>query len=103
MFVANKGATPLSALRPGTQVLFKWATWQKSKTLSTRTAIFRKGEMRLLVYQHGHVCGVVKKCDTAPRFRDFREWREPYATVRGKLLSRGWVLESDTGEVNHVH
>jgi len=44
----------------------------------------------------------VKQADVAPKIRDFREWRQRFATVKGKLIQRGWALVEDREEVSHV-
>lgn len=93
----------IASSHPGTQVLFRWALWQIKRAAAGKQAfrigVFRKGDVRLVVYQYErNLCGVVKKADVAPKFRDFREWREPFATVKGKLVKRGWVLGSDSEE-----
>lgn len=89
----------------GTQVLFRWAKWQTQHACmrAQRIGVFRKGDMRLVVHQYGHaLCGVLKLADVKPKIRDFREWREPFATVKGKLEQRGWSLVRDSEEVSHA-
>ncbi len=95
----------VAALHPGTQVLYRWAIWQNQHGLDRpiRTGVFRKGDVRLVVYQYSKsLCCVLKHADIKPRFRDFREWRQSFATVSSKLVKRGWSLVSDSGEVSHA-
>jgi hypothetical protein len=40
--------------------------------------------------------------DVAPKIRDWREWRQRYATVKGKLIQRGFALVDEREEVSHV-
>ena len=96
----------LAALHPGTQALYRWGQWQVRHACKTplRIGVFRKEDIQLVVYQYGpELCCVLKHADTKPRFQDFREWRQPFAAVQRKLQKRGWTLESDSGEVTHVH
>ena len=104
---ASQGETvPLVATRhPGTQVLYRWAIWQNQQRLGRpiRTGVFRKEDIRLVVYQYAsHLCCVLKHSDIKPRFRDFREWRQRFATVKGKLIQRGFALVDEREEVSHV-
>jgi len=104
---ASQGASvPLVATRhPGTQVLYRWAIWQNQQRLGRpiRTGVFRKEDIRLVVYQYAsHLCCVLKHSDIKPRFRDFREWRQSFFAVKRKLVQRGWSLVSDSGEVSHA-
>lgn len=98
---------PLVAeFRQGTQVLLRWAQWHKQHAfpMAIQIGVFRKGAVRLMVYQYGRtLCVAVKMADVAPKIRDFREWREPFATVKGKLIQRGWAKEEEREEVSHAH
>ena len=92
-------------LRQGTQVLFRWAKWQSEQASGRplRVAVFRKENARLVVHQYGqNLCGVLKLAQVKPKVRDFREWRKSFVTVQGKLVVRGWLLVSDSGEVSDV-
>src|SRR5664280_1525341 len=87
--------------RHGTQVLYQWALWQRNHAPDRhiRTAIFRKEQWRLVVYEYrASLCGVLKLANVKPKLREFRAWREPFATVHTKLAARGWLLVSDNGE-----
>ena len=98
-------STLVAAPHPGTQVLFRWAKWQTQHRCmrATRIAVFRKEDARLVVYQYGFsLCGVLKLADKKPKIRDFREWRQPFNKVKGKLVQRGWVLVRENDEVSHV-
>lgn len=95
----------VAELRQGTQVLYRWAQWQSQHASGRplRVAIFRKGESRLVVHQYGaSLCGVLKLADVKPKVRDFREWRESFTAVQAKLVKRGWVIMTDSGEVGYV-
>lgn len=104
--VSQGASVPLvAALHPGTHVLYRWAKWQTQHACmrAFRTGVFRKGDIRLVVYQYGRfLCCLLKLADTKPKIRDFREWRESFATVKGKLVKRGWALVSDSEEVSHA-
>lgn len=98
-------ASLVAVPHPGTDVLFRWAKWQTQHRCmrATRIGVFRKGDSRLVVYQYGYsLCGVLKLADNKPKIRDFREWRESFATVKGKLVNRGWELIREDEEVSHV-
>jgi len=102
---ASQGkSTPLAEASLGTQVIYKWADWQNQQAgKPIRTASFRKESRCLVVHQYGDaLCGVLQLADVKPMVRDFREWKEPFHTVQGKLIKRGWSLVSDSGEVRHV-
>lgn len=91
--------------RMGTQVLYRWAQWHKQHAYpkALRIGVFRKESMRLVVYQYGKaLCVAVKQADVAPKIRDFREWRQRFATVKGKLIQRGFALVDEREEVSHV-
>ena len=91
--------------RMGTQVLYRWAQWHKQHAYpkALRIGVFRKESMRLVVYQYGKaLCVAVKQADVAPKIRDFREWRQRFATVKGKLIQRGWAQVEEREEVSHV-
>lgn len=103
--MTQKTLPAIEDLRHGTQVLFQWAEWQKKHAPErpVRTAVFRKGDCRLVVHQYGaSLCGVLKLADVKPRVREFREWREPFLMVHIKLAKRAWALISDSGEVSYV-
>ncbi len=88
----------------GTKVLERWAQWQKQHAFprASRIGVFHKEDRRLVVYQYGRaLCVAVTKAEVAPKIRDFREWREPFATVKGKLVQRGWALVDECKEVGH--
>ena len=92
----------VEVLRHGTQVSYQWAVWQKANAtkLPLRIATLRKGGFRLVVHQYrDSLCGVLKLADVKPRVRQFREWREPFAVVQQKLVERGWMPLTDSGEV----
>lgn len=103
----QKSLPAVPSLRQGTQVLFKWAEWQKKnaphrhvRSAVSRLAVLRKGELRLVVHQYGDaLCGVLQMADVEPKLRVFREWREPLDKVVTKLASRGWEIVSS--EVQH--
>jgi len=98
-------STLVAAPHPGTQVLFRWAKWQTQHRCmrAIRIGVFRKDYARLVVYQYGNsLCGVLKVADSKPKIRDFREWRQPFNKVKGKLVQRGWVLVRENEEVSHV-
>ncbi|WP_126448183.1 hypothetical protein [Sulfuricystis multivorans] len=83
----------------------EWALWQKQHAFpkATRKGVFRKEDMRLVVYQYGEdLCVAVKQADVAPKIRDFREWRQSFDVAKGKLIQRGWILVEDRKEVSHV-
>ncbi len=95
----------VAEVRPGTQVLYRWAQWQQQHAYPRARAVgtFRKGDCRLLVYHYGRaLCVVIKVADYAPKVRGFREWREPFATIKSKLLDRGWRYIEQREEVSHV-
>ncbi len=97
--------TLVAALHQGTKVLFRWAEWQNQHRCmrATRIGVFRKDDARLVVYQYGRsLCGVLKLADVKPKIRDFREWRQSYTVVKGKLVHRGWSLVRESEEVSHV-
>ena len=97
--------TLVAAPHPGTQVLLRWAKWQAQHRCmrAIRIGVFRKDDARLVVYQYSYsLCGVLKLADTKPKIRDFREWRQPFNKVKGKLVQRGWVLVREDEEVSHV-
>ncbi len=104
--VPQGAQVPLVAeFRLGTKVLIQWALWHKQHAYpkASRIGVFRKEDMRLVVYQYGRaLCVAVKQADVAPKIRDFREWRQRFATVKGKLIQRGWALVEDREEVSHV-
>ena len=92
----------VESLRHGTQVSFLWSAWQKANAtkLPLRIATLRKGGFRLVVHQYrDSLCGILKLADVKPRVRQFREWRQPFAVVQQKLVERGWMLLTDSGEV----
>lgn len=94
-------ATP----HPGTDALFRWAIWQSQHRClkAIRISVFRKENTRLVVYQYGKsLCGVLKLADSKPKIRDFREWLQPFDTIKGKLADRGWSLIREDEEVRHV-
>ena len=106
----ERPSQPLIAtdLHPGTQACYRWAVWQTQHSLGLpiKVALFRKEGARLAVHDYGgSQCAVLTLADVKPRVREFREWREPYATVMEKLVARGWSLVSEIAakEVNHVH
>lgn len=103
----SQGASPLVAEpHPGTEVLYRWAKWQKQHAypMACQAVVFRKEDSRLVVYEYGPaLCVVIIRVSNGPRMRDFREWRQPLAVVQGKLKSRGWKLESQQSEVSHAH
>lgn len=95
----------VAAPHPGTQVLFRWAKWQTQHRCmrAIRIGVFRKDDARLVVYQYGYsLCGVLKLADTKPKVRDFREWRQSFNKVKGRLVQRGWVLIREDEEVSYV-
>ena len=95
----------VAAPHPGTQVLLRWAKWQAQHRCmrAIRIGVFRKDDARLVVYQYSYsLCSVLKLADTKPKIRDFREWRQPFNKVKGKLVQRGWVLVREDEEVSHV-
>ena len=95
----------VAAPHPGTQVLLRWAKWQAQHRCmrATRIGVFRKDDARLVVYQYSYsLCGVLKLADKKPKIRDFREWRQPFDKVKGKLVQRGWMLVRENEEVSHV-
>ena len=104
--VSQEETLPLVApLRQGTQVLYRWAQWQAQQASGRpqRVAIFRKGELRLVVHQYGEsLCGVLSLAEVKPKVREFREWRQPFIAVQAKLVKRGWVIMTDSGEVSHA-
>lgn len=101
----QKSLPAIEALGHGTQVMYRWASWQKknqASALPMRIAIFRKEEFRLVVHQYQNsLCGVLKLADVKPKVRQFREWREPFSAVLQKLVAANWTLFSDSGEVQH--
>ena len=104
--VPQGAQVPLVAeFRLGTKVLIQWALWHKQHAYpkASRIGVFRKEDMRLVVYQYGKaLCVAVKQADVAPKIRDFREWRQSFFAVKRKLVQRGWSLVSDSGEVSHA-
>jgi len=104
--VLQGAQVPLVAeFRQGTQVLIRWALWHKQHAYPKviLIGVFRKEDIRLVVYQYGKaLCVAVKMADVAPKIRDWREWRQRYATVKGKLIQRGFALVDEREEVSHV-
>lgn len=104
--VSQGANSPLvAAPHPGTQVLLRWAKWQAQHRCmrAIRIEVFRKDDARLVVYQYSYsLCVVLKMADTKPKIRSFREWRQPFKTVKEKLVHRGWVLIRENEEVSHV-
>ena len=101
----GSSSTLVAAPHPGTQVLFRWAKWQNQHRCvrAIRIGVFRKDDARLVVYQYGDsLCGVLKLADSKPKIRDFRECRQPFDMVKGKLVQRGWILIRENEEVSHV-
>ena len=95
----------VAAPHPGTQVLLRWAKWQAQHRCmrAIRIGVFRKDDARLVVYQYSYsLCGVLKLADSKPKIRDFRECRQPFDMVKGKLVQRGWALIRENEEVSHV-
>lgn len=103
MFVVEN----ISDFRQGTQVLLRWAEWQRSHDFPkpTITAIFHKEGARLIVCQYEERVAVCIKCAfVAPKLRDFREWRQSYDVIKEKLVRNGWELQSEQEEINYdVH
>ena len=104
--VLQGAQVPLVAeFRQGTQVLIRWALWHKQHAYpkAILIGVFRKDYARLVVYQYSYsLCGVLKLADSKPKIRDFREWRQPFDKVKGKLVQRGWMLVRENEEVSHV-
>ena len=95
--------TPAAARHPGTKVVYRWAIWQAQHRCmrATIVGVFRKGDARLVVYEYSpSLCAVLKFMDVAPRVRDFREWRQPIRKIKEKLVTRGWIPETE-GEVSN--
>jgi hypothetical protein len=98
---------PRAATQHGTQVLYRWVKWLSNEGFHGRNppvAIFTRAGTRLVVHAYAEaLCGVLTITPQAPKLRGFREWRQPLAAVRAKLLARGWkqVAGQEAGDVAH--
>lgn len=89
--------TPPADARLGTQVLYHWANWQKSRDFraAQRIAVFVREGDKLVVHAYEGVCGILSVADTAPKIRQFRVWSQPFRIVQRQLVKHGWTKKSD--------